>query len=266
MTPVPVLLYHSVSDSPAEWIAPFTVSPAAFTEQLDRIADAGLTVVSLRRLVSAIRGGPALPARPAVLTFDDGFADFYWTVAPQLQSRELPASLFVTTGAVHPPGGSPSGSLLGPADMLNWRQIAGLDAVGIEIGGHSVTHPQMDTLTSRALCEELQVCKQELEEALGHSVSSFAYPHGYSSPAVRRKVLRAGFDCACGVANAFSSTSDDTLRLARLTVRADTTAATFQGWLEGRGAPTAPFPDRWSTVGWRAYRRLRARLGLPVPC
>jgi peptidoglycan/xylan/chitin deacetylase (PgdA/CDA1 family) len=265
MTLVPVLVYHSVNDDPPEWIAPFTVTPAAFTEQLDRIADEGMTVVSLRRLVSAIRGGPALPPRSAVLTFDDGFADFYWTVAPMLQERDLPATLFVTTGAVHPPGGSAPGSLLGPAEMLNWRQIAGLDALGIEIGGHSRTHPQMDTLSSRVLCEELALCKQELEEALGHSVSSFAYPHGYNSPAVRRKVLRTGWDCACGVANAFSSTSDDTLRLARLLVRADTPATTFQNWLRGRGAPTAPFPDRWSTRGWRAYRRVRARLGLPLP-
>jgi peptidoglycan/xylan/chitin deacetylase (PgdA/CDA1 family) len=149
--------------------------------------------------------------------------------------------------------------------MLNWRQVVGLDAIGIEIGGHSRTHPQLDTLTHRALCEELVLCKRELEEALGHPVTSFAYPHGYSSPSVRRKMLRAGWNCACGVANAFSSTSDDTLRLARLTVRADTPVGTFRDWLEGRGAPTAPFPDRWSTVGWRAYRRLRARLGLPLP-
>jgi peptidoglycan/xylan/chitin deacetylase (PgdA/CDA1 family) len=265
VTTVPILLYHSVTDEPADWIAPFTVAPRVFAEQLDRLRDSGMSVVPLRRLVAAIRGGPALPSRAAVLTFDDGFADFYWTVAPLLAAREMPATLFVTTGAVHPPGGRASGSLLPPAQMLNWRQVAGLSALGVEIGGHSCTHPQMDTLPGKRMCVEVVRCKQDLEDALGHEVHSFAYPHGYNSAAVRRKVQRAGWDCACAVANALSSTSDDTLRLARLTVRPDTPPELFQAWLEGRGAPKAPFPEALSTRGWRAYRRLLARLGRPLP-
>jgi peptidoglycan/xylan/chitin deacetylase (PgdA/CDA1 family) len=261
---VPVFLYHSVSDAPPEWIAPFTVTPRTFTEQLDRIADSGRTVVPLRRLVSAIRGGPPLPTRSAVLTFDDGFSDFYWTVAPLLNARELPATLFVTTGAVHPPGGRPTGSLLPPAPMLNWRQLAGLDAYGIEIGGHSRTHPQLDTLFGRQLGDEIELCKRELEDAVGRPVASFAYPHGYSSAAVRRRVQKAGWSSACGVGQAFSSTADDSLRISRLMVRADTPSATFQEWADGRGAPVAPVAERLRTKGWRGYRRLTARLGHPV--
>jgi peptidoglycan/xylan/chitin deacetylase (PgdA/CDA1 family) len=264
MTAVPVFLYHSVAESPPAWIAPYTVTPRTFTEQLDRIADSGRTVVPLRRLVSAIRGGPPLPTRAAVLTFDDGFADFYWTVAPLLNERELPATLFVTTGAIHPPGGRSTGSLLPPAPMLNWRQLAGLDAFGIEIGGHSRTHPQLDTLSGRQLCEEIQRCKHELEDAVGRPVSSYAYPHGYSSAAVRRKVQKAGWSSACGVGQAFSSTADDSLRISRLMVRADTPAATFQEWADGHGAPVAPVAERLRTKGWRGYRRLTARLGHPV--
>lgn len=111
MREVPVFLYHSVSDDPPPWIAPYTVTPATFRRQIDRIVDSGRPVVPLRRLVAAILGGPPLPPRAAVLTFDDGFADFYWTVAPLLAERGLPATLYVTVGAVHPPGGPPTGSL-----------------------------------------------------------------------------------------------------------------------------------------------------------
>ncbi len=260
MTAVPVLLYHSVSQDPPPWLAPFTVTPRAFTEQLTRIADSGRTVVPLHRLVAALRGGHPLPERPLVLTFDDGYADFYWTAAPALSERELPATLFVTTGAVHPPGGEAEGSLLPDAPMLTWRQITTLDALGVEIGGHSRTHPQLDTLPGRRLCEEIGGCKRELEDILGHPVSAFAYPHGYSSPAVRRKVQKAGWSSACAVANAFSSQADDPLRIARLTVMADTPAERFQDWLDGLGAPLSPFPERLRTRGWRTYRRLRARL------
>jgi peptidoglycan/xylan/chitin deacetylase (PgdA/CDA1 family) len=261
---VPVFLYHSVTEDPVPWIAPFTVSPRTFAEQLDRIADAGLTVVPLRRLVAALRGGPTLPPRSAVLTFDDGFADFYWTVTPVLTDRELPATLYVTTGAVHPPGGTARGSLLPPATMLNWRQITTLDACGIEIGGHTRTHPQLDTLPGRQVCDEVSGCKQDLEDLLSHPVEAFAYPHGYSSPSVRRKVQRAGWSSAASVGYAFSSPADCALRISRLMVRADTPAEQFRAWTEGGGAPVAPYPERLRTRGWRAYRRLRAGIGRPV--
>ncbi|GAA3003806.1 hypothetical protein GCM10020229_14720 [Kitasatospora albolonga] len=264
MTVVPVYLWHSVSEDPPSWIAPWTVTPRAFAEQLDRIADSGRTVVPLHRLVSALRGGPALPENCAVLTFDDGFADFYWTAVQQLTDRGLPATLFVTTGAVHPPGGPASGSLLPPARMLNWRQVVTLDACGVEIGAHTRTHPQLDTLPGRWLPGEIVGCRRELEDVLGHQVLSFAYPHGYSSPSVRRQVALAGFTSACAVGNAFSSGNDDPLRIARLMVRADTTPEHFRRWSDGEGAPVAPFPEHLRTKGWRYYRRLRAAVGRPV--
>lgn len=264
MNAVPVFLYHSVADDPPAWIAPFTVTPKTFVAQLDRIADSGLTVVPLRRLVAALRGGPALPARSAVLTFDDGFADFYWTVAPLLADRDLPATLYITTGAVHAPGGRAAGSLLPPASMLNWRQIANLDAYGVEIGGHSRTHAQLDTLSGRRLCDEIVVCKRELEEAVAHQVTAFAYPHGYSSAAVRRKVQKAGWSSACSVGYAFSSAADNPLRISRLMLRPDITSDQFLDWTQGRGAPVAPLPEQLRTKGWRAYRRIRSGLGRPV--
>lgn len=66
-------------------------------------------------------------------------------------SRDLPATLFVTTGALHTPGHPAEGGLLPPAEMLSRRQLADFDALGIEIGGHSRTHPQLDTVSRRRL-------------------------------------------------------------------------------------------------------------------
>lgn len=264
MSVVPVLLYHSVQDDPPSWIAPYTVTPRIFAEQLDRIADSGRTVVPLHRLATALRGGPAMPANSVVLTFDDGFADFYWTVTQLLTERDLPATLYLTTGAVNVPGAPAAGSLLPPARMLNWRQVVTLDACGVEIGAHTRTHPQLDTLSSRWLPSEIVGCRRELEDVLGHPVVSFAYPHGYSSATVRRQVREAGYTSAAAVLNALSSDNDDPMRIARLTVRADTPPEQFRRWLQGEGAPVAPTPEHLRTKGWRAYRRVRATIGRPV--
>ncbi|TJZ58927.1 polysaccharide deacetylase family protein [Streptomyces piniterrae] len=264
MSAVPVFVYHSVSTDPPEWIAPYTVTPRVFAEHLDRIADAGLTVVPLRRLVAAMRGGPPLPTRSAVLTFDDGFADFYWSVTPLLTDRQVPATVYITTGVIHPPGGSPEGSLLPPAPMLSWRQIATLDALGFEIGGHSVTHAQLDTLSAEKAWHEIVDNKRRLEDVLSHPVYAFAYPHGYSSAAVRRTAREAGWTSACAVRNAFSSVTDEPMRIARLMVRADTSPERFTQWTLGMGAPAAPLPESLQTKGYRLYRRARALLGRPV--
>ncbi|MFH8656177.1 polysaccharide deacetylase family protein [Streptomyces afghaniensis] len=264
MTPVPVFLYHAVADDPPAWIAPFTVGPAVFAEQLDRLEAGGRTVIPLARLVEAQQGGGALPPRPAVLTFDDGFADFCRAVAPELTERGLQATLYITTGAVLTSGTGSGESLLPPADMLTWGQIRTLDDSGVEIGGHSRTHPQLDTLPRRRLSNEIDGCRRMLEDELGHEVRTYAYPHGYSDSRVRRTVRRTGWSSACAVGNAFSSPEDDPFRISRLTVRADTPIGVFQDWVGGRGARIAPFHERPRTTAWRLYRRARSRLGSPV--
>lgn len=264
MRPVPVFLYHSVSYDPPSWIAPFTVTPRAFTEQLDLIAGSGLGVIPLSDLVAALRGGRAIQRRVAVLTFDDGFADFYSTVAPELVARGLPATLYVTTGALHDPGRVPEGSLFPPADMLSRRQVAELDGAGVEIGGHTRSHPQLDTLPAARVRSETEGCKRQLEDVVGHAVESFAYPHGYSSPAVRRVLREQGWSSAAAVRQAFSSPGDDPLCFARLMMRADTGRERFLEFTRGDGAPVAPFPEGPRTRAWRAYRRVRRACGRPV--
>ncbi|MFJ5777102.1 polysaccharide deacetylase family protein [Streptomyces sp. NPDC093094] len=264
MSVVPVFLYHAVSDRSPRWLAQFTVSPRTFVEHLDMIADSGLHVIPLRQLVAALLGGPAVPPRSAVLTFDDGYADFASTVAPVLAARGLPSTLYVTTGALSAPGGPSDSGPFPSVTTLDWSQVRELDAAGVEIGGHTVTHPQLDTLPRASVREEVAGCKRRIEDELGHRVHSFAYPHGYSSRTVRALVREAGWTSAAAVRGAaFSSERDDPLRFARLMVRSDTGRDRFALWTSGAGAPVAPFAEGVRTRGWRAYRRARAVTGRP---
>lgn len=254
------LLYHSVQDRPPGWIAPFTVSRRAFTAQLDAVVASGRVPVTARQVVAAARGGRALPERPVLITFDDGFADFADFALPALRERGLPPALFVTTGMLAPA----TATVLPRADMLTLQQVRGLDAAGVEIGAHAHTHAQLDTLARTVLAAELAVPKRILEAALGHPVTTFAYPHGYSSRMVRDLTRQAGYEGAFAVREAFSSPLDDPYRLARLTVRADTTRDAFEAWLRGERAPVAPFPERLPTRAWRTYRRARAVVAPPT--
>ncbi|WP_245178915.1 polysaccharide deacetylase family protein [Streptomyces montanisoli] len=259
MTPVPVLLYHAVMLDPPAWIAEFTVTPRTFAVQLDAVVASGRTPVTASTFAAGLAGRAELPARPVVLTFDDGFADLPGPTATALAARGLPATAYLTTGAVRGGGGS----LLPSAPMMALAQAAELEAHGIEIGAHTVTHPQLDTLPADELRRELGESKDVLEDVLGHRVDHLAYPHGYNSRAVRAAAASAGYASAAAVRHALSSPDDEPYRMARLIVRRSHTAADVASWMAGEGARVAPFPDAPKTVGWRLYRRARARVRGP---
>lgn len=252
--PIPVLLYHAVMDDPPAWIAEFTVAPRQFTAQLDAVVAAGRTPVPVSALAAALTGGAPLPPRPVVLTFDDGFADLPGPTAEALAERALPATAYLTTGAITPG----RVCLLPPAPMMTLAQAPSLERLGVEIGAHTVTHPQLDTLRAPQLDGELRESKAALEDVLGHEVAHLAYPHGYNSRAVREAARRAGYASAVAVRHALSSGTDEPYRIARLILRRGHTVADVAAWLAGEGARAAPFPDSAATVGWRLYRKARA--------
>ena len=212
----------------------------------------------MSELRDALCGQRPLPSRPVVLTFDDGFADFA-DAAATMASHDICSTQYITTGALRGRGPRPVDMAIPPAPMLDWSQLTELSESKVEIGAHTHTHPQLDTLRPKAALDEIQRCKHLLEDELGHEVTSFAYPHGFHSARVRRSVEAAGYTSACGVMNAFSSDSDSVFALARLTVRATTGDEELSAWLGGCDAPVAPYPERLRTKAWRTYRRLRGR-------
>ncbi|MFV0134298.1 polysaccharide deacetylase family protein [Streptomyces sp. HMX87] len=246
-------------DDPPAWIAEFTLTPREFAAHLDAIVGSGRTPVTISALADHLAGRAPLPPRPVLLTFDDGFADLPGPTAQALAERALTATAYLTTGAIAPGGRS----LLPPAPMMTLDRAAELERHGMEIGSHTVTHAQLDTLSARRLAEELRVSKAVLEDALGHPVRHLAYPHGYNSAKVRSMAARAGYETATAVRHALSSDRDERYRIARLIVRRSHTVTDVEAWLAGTGARTAPYRDGPKTVAWRWYRRARAAVHGP---
>jgi peptidoglycan/xylan/chitin deacetylase (PgdA/CDA1 family) len=250
---IPILLYHSVADRPSDFIAPYTVSPATFRRHLDAVGATGATTLTVSGLLAALASG-TLPERPVVITFDDGYRDTLTIACPAMAERGMTSTVYVTTGVVgaQSPGGDP---------MLTWPEVGELAELGHEIGAHSHTHPQLDTLSRAVLQREIAGSRARLQEGTGLPVDSFAYPHGYSDARVRRAVRAAGFSSACSVKNALSSPSDPPFTLSRLMVMATTTDDELVGWLAGRGVPVGRDDERLLTRGWRWWRRARATVG-----
>jgi peptidoglycan/xylan/chitin deacetylase (PgdA/CDA1 family) len=107
---IPVIVYHGITPDAAGQ----DVTPEQFTRQMTRLAEAGYQTIGLRTLAQFLRGERVpLPARPFVLTFDDGRLDSHERADPVLEEHGFTATLFVDTGRVD----------ARVAGYLDWRQL-----------------------------------------------------------------------------------------------------------------------------------------------
>ncbi|MEU1540367.1 polysaccharide deacetylase family protein [Actinacidiphila glaucinigra] len=253
--PVPILMYHAVTDTPAPATRGLSVTPAAFAAQMTLLGARGFTPLGTAELADAWRTGRPLPRHPVLITFDDGYEGVHRHALPVLKGLGFPATLFVSTGWLRGPYELPGAA---PDTMLDWDQVRELDAGGVEIGGHSHTHPQLDQLGDERLWFEVLRCKEVLRDELGTAPVSFAYPYGYSSRRVRRAVRFAGFTSALAVGNALADRRRQApYALARVTVRRSTGIEEFERLAEGRSVARNFAGDRALTKGYALVRRAR---------
>jgi peptidoglycan/xylan/chitin deacetylase (PgdA/CDA1 family) len=252
---VPVLMYHGVAEDATPATHALSVRPAAFAAQLERLSELGFTAVTFSQIVAGLHGHQRLPERPIAITFDDGYDNFHREALPVLERLGMPATLFVVTGWLRDAGAHAAGR---PFDkMLAWSQVVEAAAAGVEIGGHSHSHPQLDQLDHEAACREVRTCTALLEDRLGQPITSFAYPYGYSNAFVRGQVEAAGYRAACAVANDMADTRRSPYAVPRLTIRRSTSLELFERIVSGSGLAVTFLKDHAVTKGWAIVRRSR---------
>jgi peptidoglycan/xylan/chitin deacetylase (PgdA/CDA1 family) len=250
---VPVLMYHEIADTAAT-SSPLAVAPDVFAEQLAYLREAGFSTLTAGELAAFLADGTGtLPERPLVLTFDDGYRDFYTHGVPLIKQNGFTATLFMTTGGM----GDETAEKL----MLNWEQLVEVEQAGIEIGAHTVTHPKLDILPEKELREELAISKTELEDRLGLAVPGLAYPFGYSNRKVREVARELGYGYAYSVDNAMTTSGAERFTFPRLTVQRTTTMDEFAAMVDGKDT-AALRRDRMLTKVSSVVRRTKSTLGI----
>lgn len=252
---VPILMYHEIKAEPTS-TGRLAVPPDTFAQQLGFLKAAGYTTLTAGEFASS--SWTSLPAKPVVLTFDDGFADFYDTALPLLLRYGFTGTLFVTSGWTG--AGGEYLSRIRPPGMLNAEQVREIAAAGIEIGAHSVTHPQLDQISAGSLRQELVGGRQALEDLLGAPVPGLAYPFGYSSKAVRDSAAVSGYEYACAVGNRLATTCADRFALPRLTISRSVRPLSFARTVAAKQLPAQFTRLRLLTASWSAVRHARAAL------
>jgi len=191
--PVVILYHHVIADRPHH----LGLSTDAFYRQAEFLTRY-YRVASLQEALEMLSAG-RVEAPTVVLTFDDGYADNFINLRAVAQAKDLPATLFVSTG--HVSNGQPFLHDLRRQQHnfrpLTWEQVCVLSQSGFELGGHTRSHFDCGSTDRVALEDEIVGCKRDLEEHLGKPVALFSFPWGMeenmSRPAV--ELARAHFEC-----------------------------------------------------------------------
>ena len=168
---VPILMYHRIDalkpSLPAITRA-LTVAPVDFAAQMTWLRGHGYHAITQAQLFAALEKGKKLPAKPVMITFDDGYRDVLTNAAPWLERLGMPATAYVITSRISN----------GDVSFLTWAQLEALEKSGVEIGSHTVHHSELPSLSDPTALQELIQSRRALEQHLHHPVQSFAYPAG----------------------------------------------------------------------------------------
>jgi peptidoglycan/xylan/chitin deacetylase (PgdA/CDA1 family) len=201
---VPILMYHYISASPSAQDRiryGLSVSPEMFEAQLQLLVNNGYTTISLRDLYESLAVGQSLPAKPIILTFDDGYLDNYTNAFPILQKYGMTGTFFVLTGPADD----------GEAAYLTWDMITELSNAGMDIQLHSRDHLDMRNRSFDWLVFQIIGGRQSIEGHTGKPVIFMAYPSGKYDENVLRFLRGNNFWAAVTTASGMTHTLSEPL-------------------------------------------------------
>jgi peptidoglycan/xylan/chitin deacetylase (PgdA/CDA1 family) len=262
---VPILMYHSISDDREEGVEPYyrlATNPRRFAEQMQWLRDSGYRGVSLETALAMLATGES-GARPlAVITFDDGFRDFYTTAWPIIQRHGFTATMYLPTAFITSQRKSFRGK-----ECLTWNEVRELRAHGICFGSHTVNHPKLHELPWNAIENELKLSKACLEQELEEEIASFAYPYAFPQEDGHFTKMFTELLCAQGYRTGVTTVigraqaGDDLFCLRRLPANSCDDRALFVAKLNGAYDWLGPAQHafrhfkRWTTIPCRAVRK-----------
>jgi peptidoglycan/xylan/chitin deacetylase (PgdA/CDA1 family) len=182
--PPPILMYHyirSVDQGSDPLGYDLSVTPEDFNSQMTWLREQGYIGVRMDGITRCLRGEAPCPAKAIALTFDDGYADAYTDALPVLKRHGLIATFYIVANFIGQPG------------YMTWEQVAELRDAGMEIGAHTVSHPDLTTLDWETASFEITQSKTELEQHLNINVTSFCYPTGLYNAGIEEQVRAAGY-------------------------------------------------------------------------
>jgi peptidoglycan/xylan/chitin deacetylase (PgdA/CDA1 family) len=210
-------MYHYLSAPPpgADAIRrDLSVSPAQFESHLAYLRRSGYETISFIELAYAVAQHANLPAKPIIITFDDGYRDHYENAFPLLRKYDYEATFFIFTEPIQTAN----------VDYLSWDMVAEMHQAGMEFGSHSHTHPDLRNRNIDFVKNEILTSKQLIEAHIDEPVRIFCYPAGRYDDLTMQVIKEAGFWGAVTTQWGAAHSLENRFELPRIRVRGNDTA------------------------------------------
>jgi peptidoglycan/xylan/chitin deacetylase (PgdA/CDA1 family) len=197
-----------------------------FLEHLDYVLKK-YQIISLTEYIKAKRENRPLPDYSVVLTFDDGFEDFFSVAALHLARRKLPATVFVITDRAY-------GYLSSNGEsFLSWQEIQELAASGVQVGSHTCSHPALLGLPFGEVRRELADSRTAIQDHISAADVPLSYPYGQTSAEISKLAQSLGYSCAINGALGPNGSGSDLFALSRTVIASDDDIPTFAARVSG---------------------------------
>ena len=170
---MPILVYHYVEypSDPNDTIRrSLTVLPVNLDREIKTLLDGGYRIITLEDLYLAIYNKEDIPEKSVIVTFDDGYRDFYTDAFPIVEKYKIPVTVFVPTGLINHP------------NYLTYAQIK-----------------EIIQSKFKEILQEVSYSKKFFEDTYGVKMKYFAYPYGAYNNKVGKYIKDAGFILAASM-------------------------------------------------------------------
>jgi peptidoglycan/xylan/chitin deacetylase (PgdA/CDA1 family) len=183
---LPTLMYHHVQDPQVakdNHQTSISVDTETFREQMVYLKGKGYQALGIQELVNFFNNGTIPPKKSVILTFDDGYEDFYFNAYPILKENGFLAIMFLPTGLMNNYG------------YLNWSEISEMAANGIYFGNHTWSHKSVAQQQS-IIESEITTADTQLTERNLDNLKIFAYPYGSTNSRTETFLTGKGYSLA----------------------------------------------------------------------
>jgi peptidoglycan/xylan/chitin deacetylase (PgdA/CDA1 family) len=237
---VAILMYHVIDvPQPATPNQDLWVDPSEFQAEVTWLAGHGYRTVTVQQWWDAWHGGPALPARPVVISLDDGFRGWYTNAFPILQAAGFTGSMQLALSHLGRLQSAPAGGLSPYAWKIQPYMVREMVEAGWELDSHSLTHPMLSTVSPAQLHAEVYDSRSALRAQFGVPVNFFCYPYGDYSPTVIAAVKGAGYLGALSVNAGVASSAQNPYVLRRIGVDRGEGVAGLRAAFRSYGLPVS---------------------------
>lgn len=162
-----------------------SITPASFENDLNTLKNKGYAFYFVKDIPDIFNGSMRLSDKSVVLTFDDGYEDFYTDVFPIIKKYNVKVTIYVVY------------NFIGKPNYMSKTQIQEVINSGlVELGSHSMNHLNLPAMLSQSFKYEIETSKKKLENLFNVTVYTFAYPNGFYNSQLINEVKNSGYTAA----------------------------------------------------------------------